>query len=60
MPGVHEILRTAGKVGEGDVAGVDAELMVERGEDFAKMHAAFDDLAAETIGRADDRHNEPA
>ena len=44
----------AGQVRQGDAAGVNSELVIERGEDFAKMHAAIGDLPAEPVGRAND------
>ena len=54
LPAIDEILGAAGEVGQGDAIGVEAQLMVERGEDFAEVDAAIHDFSAESISRADD------
>ncbi len=50
---VHEEVGTSREIFEQDLIGVDPELMIDRGKDFAEMHAAIGDLAAEPIGRPD-------
>ena len=52
MP-IHQILRPSGKIADGGFAGVDAQPLVEGGEDFAEMDGAGDRFAAEAVGRAD-------
>ena len=53
-PAVDEVVGAAGEVGDGDLIRVDAELVVERGEDLAEVDAAVGDFAAETVGGTDD------
>jgi len=49
-----EEVRSAGKVLHGDLVYVDAEIVVEGGEDFAEGDRSFGGFAAEAIGGADD------
>lgn len=53
-PAVDEVVWAAGEVGDGDLIGVDPELVVERGEDLAEVDAAVGDFATETVGGSDD------
>src|SRR5436190_2402588 len=52
--GIHQILRPAAQVGDRDFAHVDAEVVIERGEDVAELDRPIGGLAAQAIGRADD------
>lgn len=53
-PAVDEVVGTAGEVGDGDLIGVDAELVIECGEDLAEVDTAVGDFAAEAVGGTDD------
>ena len=48
-----EILRPAVQVGERRGVGVDAQVVVERGEHLAERHRPVDRFAAQAVGRAD-------
>src|SRR2546426_5292587 len=50
--GIDEILRATAEVGERDFAHVDAEVVIERGEDVAELDRPVRCLAAEAISRA--------
>src|SRR6185503_15833970 len=50
----HEELRASREVGNRDLVHVDAEVVIERGEDFAETHGPLAGFAPETVRRADD------
>src|SRR5258708_25728792 len=51
---VYQVLGAAGEVGEGDLGGVDPEVVVEGGEDFAELNGSGVAFAGLAIGGADD------
>ena len=51
---VHEELRAPSEVVDRRLVHVDPDVVVERGEDFLKMHRTLGRFATEAIGRADD------
>src|SRR6185312_9929124 len=51
---VDEVLRPAGQVGDGGLAAVDAEVVVEGGEDLAEGDGALGAFAGLPVGCADD------
>src|SRR6185503_5099019 len=51
---VHEILRASGKIVERDLVGVDAEIVIQRREDFTEVHGPFHGFAAQPIRGAND------
>src|SRR5687768_13371549 len=51
---VHQVLRAAGGIEERSVFGVDAEVVIKRGEDRAEMDGAVGGLAAGAVSGADD------
>jgi len=46
LPAVYQVLGTSGEIRKRNASRVDAELVIERGKDFAEMHAALSDFAA--------------
>src|SRR5437879_3168273 len=52
--GINQVLRPSGEVCDGRLAHVDPEIVVKRGEDFAKEDWALDRFTAPAVGRADD------
>src|ERR1044071_2345649 len=52
--GVDQVLGPAAEVGDGDLGHVDAEVVVEGGEDVAEEDRAIGGFAAPAIGGADD------
>src|SRR5436305_1729905 len=50
---VDQKLRAAGEVGDGGLVHVDAEVVVERGEDFAELDGAVFGFGANSVGGAD-------
>ena len=51
--GFDEVVRAAGKVGDGGFVRVNAEVVVKRGKDFAEPDGSFLGFAAESVGGAD-------
>src|SRR5687767_6532673 len=51
---IDQIMRPARGVGDCGGVGVDAEVVIEGGEDFAEFHGTFRGLTAEPVGCADD------
>src|SRR6266852_9501449 len=51
---VHQVLRPAGQIVDRHLGHVDAKVMIEGGEDVAKLHRPLGHLAAQTISYADD------
>ena len=51
---LKQVLWAAGEVVQLDVIGVDSEVAVQSGEDFAKVNGAFNGFSTESISRSDD------
>ena len=53
LPAVYQVVGTAREIRQGDAVGINAELVIQGGEDFAEVHPAFRNLAPEAVRRAD-------
>ena len=51
--GFDEVVRTAGKVGDGGFVRVNAKVVIESGKDFAEPDGAFVGFAAKSVGGSD-------
>src|SRR4051812_5163447 len=51
-PAIHQVLRTTREIINSRLGGVDAEELVERGEDLAEVHGALCGFTAKLIGLA--------
>src|SRR5204862_5446799 len=51
---VHQILRPSTAVVDRRRPDVDAEVVIERGEDFLEADRSFDDLLSQSVGGPDD------
>ena len=50
---VKRVLRATGEIVEFDVLRIDAEVAVQRGENFAEVNGPLDSFSAKSVGRSD-------